>query len=78
MKMAVFFDAVWAGLGYSQIFRSYLFGPSGFWTMAPVNDRDHRFLTALRCVWSHLRDIVSIIMSVMIILIIISGRSASS
>ena len=27
-----------AGLpdGYSQIFRSYAFGPSGFWTMAPL------------------------------------------
>ena len=22
--------------GYSQIFRSYVFGPSGFWTMAPL------------------------------------------
>ena len=22
--------------GYSQILRSYMFGPSGFWTMAPL------------------------------------------
>ena len=22
--------------GYSQIFRGYVFGPSGFWTMAPL------------------------------------------
>ena len=22
--------------GYSQIFRSYVLGPSGFWTMAPL------------------------------------------
>ena len=22
--------------GYSQIFKSYVFGPSGFWTMAPL------------------------------------------
>ena len=22
--------------GYSQIFRMYVFGPSGFWTMAPL------------------------------------------
>ena len=22
--------------GYSQIFRSYVFGPLGFWTMAPL------------------------------------------
>ena len=26
----------WLPDGYSQIFRSYVFGPSGFWTMAPV------------------------------------------
>ena len=24
----------WLPDGYSQIFRSYVFGPSGFWTMA--------------------------------------------
>ena len=26
----------WMPDGYSQIFRSYVFGPSGFWTMAPL------------------------------------------
>ena len=26
----------WLPDGYSQIFRSYVFGPSGFWTMAPL------------------------------------------
>ena len=26
----------WLADGYSQIFRSYVFGPSGFWTMAPL------------------------------------------
>ena len=26
----------WLPDGYSQIFRSYMFGPSGFWTMAPL------------------------------------------
>ena len=26
----------WLPDGYSQIFRSYLFGPSSFWTMAPL------------------------------------------
>ena len=30
-----FFKA-WLPDGYSQIFRSYVFGPSGFWTMAPL------------------------------------------
>ena len=31
-------DAMKAGLpdGYSHIFRWYVFGPSGFWTMAPL------------------------------------------
>ena len=33
-------SAAWPGTwlpeGYSQIFRSYVFGPSGFWTMAPL------------------------------------------
>ena len=28
-------DKAWLPDGYSQIFRSYVFGPSGFWTMAP-------------------------------------------
>ena len=27
----------WLPDGYSQIFRSYVFGPSGFWTMAPLH-----------------------------------------
>ena len=27
---------VWLPDGYSQIFRLYVFGPSGFWTMAPL------------------------------------------
>ena len=27
---------VWLPDGYSQIFRMYVFGPSGFWTMAPL------------------------------------------
>ena len=26
----------WLPNGYSQIFRSYVFGPLGFWTMAPL------------------------------------------
>ena len=26
----------WLPDGYSQIIRSYVFGPSGFWTMAPL------------------------------------------
>ena len=26
----------WLPDGYSQILRSYVFGPSGFWTMAPL------------------------------------------
>ena len=26
----------WLPDGYSNIFRSYVFGPSGFWTMAPL------------------------------------------
>ena len=26
----------WLPDGYSHIFRSYIFGPSGFWTMAPL------------------------------------------
>ena len=26
----------WLPHGYSKIFRSYVFGPSGFWTMAPL------------------------------------------
>ena len=26
----------WLPDGYSQIFRSYVFGPSGYWTMAPL------------------------------------------
>ena len=26
----------WLPDGYSQIFRLYVFGPSGFWTMAPL------------------------------------------
>ena len=26
----------WLPDGYSQIFRSYVFGPSGFWNMAPL------------------------------------------
>ena len=26
----------WLPDGYSQIFRSYVFGPPGFWTMAPL------------------------------------------
>ena len=26
----------WLLDGYSQIFRSFVFGPSGFWTMAPL------------------------------------------
>ena len=26
----------WLPDGYSHIFRSYVFGPSGFWTMAPL------------------------------------------
>ena len=31
-------DIMWAWLpdGYSQIFRLYVFSPSGFWTMAPL------------------------------------------
>ena len=29
-------EPVWLQDGYSQIFRSYVFGPSGFWTMAPL------------------------------------------
>ena len=28
--------ATWLPDGYSQIFRSHVFGPSGFWTMAPL------------------------------------------
>ena len=27
----------WLPDGYGQIFRSYVFGPSGFWTMAPLH-----------------------------------------
>ena len=27
----------WLPDGYSRIFRSYVFGPSGFWTMAPLH-----------------------------------------
>ena len=27
----------WLPDGYSQIFRSYVFGPSGLWTMAPLH-----------------------------------------
>ena len=27
----------WLPDGYSQIFRSYVFDPSGFWTMAPLH-----------------------------------------
>ena len=27
----------WLPDGYSQIFSSYVFGPSGFWTMAPLS-----------------------------------------
>ena len=27
---------VWLPDGYSQILRSYVFGPSGFWAMAPL------------------------------------------
>ena len=30
------FDQGWLPDGYSQIFRSYVHGPSGFWTMAPL------------------------------------------
>ena len=26
----------WLPYGYIQIFRSYVFGPSGFWAMAPL------------------------------------------
>ena len=33
---AVYFKA-WLPDGYSQIFRSYVFGPSDFWTMAPLH-----------------------------------------
>ena len=29
-------EQAWLPDGYSQIFRSYLFGPLGFWTMAPL------------------------------------------
>ena len=29
-------SASWLPDGYSQIFRSYVFGPRGFWTMAPL------------------------------------------
>ena len=29
-------NKAWLPDGYSQIFRSYVFGPSGFWTMAPL------------------------------------------
>ena len=29
-------DQAWLPDGYNQIFRSYVFGPSGFWTMALV------------------------------------------
>ena len=29
-------DKAWLPDGYSQIFRSYVFGPSGFWTMASL------------------------------------------
>ena len=29
-------SGTWLPGGYSQIFRSYVFGPSGFWTMAPL------------------------------------------
>ena len=29
-------DKAWLPDGYSQIFRSYVFGPLGFWTMAPL------------------------------------------
>ena len=29
-------DKAWLPDGSSQIFRSYVFGPSGFWTMAPL------------------------------------------
>ena len=43
LDAALFVDGVECGLqawlpdGYSQIFRSYMiFGPSGFWTMAPL------------------------------------------
>ena len=30
------FSQAWLPDGYSQIFRSYVFGPSGFWTIAPL------------------------------------------
>ena len=30
------FHQGWLPDGYSQIFRSYVFGPSGFWTKAPL------------------------------------------
>ena len=29
-------DRSWLPDGYSQIFRSYVFGPLGFWSMAPL------------------------------------------
>ena len=29
-------EQAWLPVGYSQIFRLSVFGPSGFWTMAPV------------------------------------------
>ena len=29
-------ERAWLPYGYSQIFRSYVFGPSGFWPMAPL------------------------------------------
>ena len=28
--------SAWLPDGYSQIFRSHVFGPSGFWSMAPL------------------------------------------
>ena len=31
------FLKAWLPDGYSRIFRSYVFGPSGFWTMAPLH-----------------------------------------
>ena len=31
-----YLTVAWLPDGYSQIFRSYVFGPSGFWTMAPL------------------------------------------
>ena len=35
--LALKFDLkAWLPDGYSQIFRSYVFGSSGFWTMAPL------------------------------------------